>query len=229
VVGVARLIRVLRELGVAGRRPATREDAVEFRRALEDLGTTFVKLGQLLSSRPDLLPDAYIEELSKLVDEAPPVPFEEIERIVREDLGSDVVVRLEHAPLAAASIAQTHVALCSDGRNVVLKVRRPGVVEQVDLDPRLVASAVEFLEKHFETAQLLDFVEEAHNTELIAGLLGEQEELVVPAVIRPHVTERVLVLERIHGRKLGPDPGLPQERAELLAVSFFRAYIRQVT
>jgi ubiquinone biosynthesis protein len=249
VVGVARqrkLVRVLRELGVAGRRPATREGAVEFRQALEDLGTTFVKLGQLLSSRPDLLPDAYIEELSKLVDEAPPVPFEEIERIVREDLGSDVVVRLEHAPLAAASIAQTHVALLADGRDVVLKVRRPGVVEQVDLDLRLVASAVEFLEKHFETAQLLqlraladelevhlraelDFVEEAHNTELIAGLLGGQEELVVPAVIRPHVTERVLVLERIHGRKLGADHGLPPERAELLAVSFFRAYIRQVT
>src|SRR3954467_7968459 len=81
------LLRVLRELGVVGKRPATREGAVEFRRALEQLGTTFLKLGQLLSSRPDLLPDEYIEELSKLVDEVRPFPFAEVERAVREDLG----------------------------------------------------------------------------------------------------------------------------------------------
>src|SRR5690242_10862834 len=101
VVSVARrrqLVRVLRELGVAGSRPATREGAVEFRRALEELGTTFLKLGQLLSSRPDLLPDVYIEELSKLVDEVPPFPFAEAERILREDLGGDVIARLEPGP-----------------------------------------------------------------------------------------------------------------------------------
>ena len=146
VVSVARqrkLVRVLRELGLAGSRPATEESAVEFRRALEDLGTTFLKLGQLLSSRPDLLPDVYIDELSKLVDEVPPFPFEEVERIVAEDIGADVVVRLERQPLAAASIAQTHAALLADGREVVLKVRRPGIVEQVELDLRLVRSAVE--------------------------------------------------------------------------------------
>ena len=75
----------------------------------------------------------------------------------------------------------------------------------------------------------LDFVEEANNTELIASQLEEYDDLVVPQVIRPHVTERVLVLERIHGRKLGSDHGLPHERAERLAADFFRAYIRQVT
>ena len=92
VTSVARqrsLLRVLRELGAVGRRPATREGAVEFRRALEELGTTYLKLGQLLASRPDLLPDVYIEELGKLVDEVPPFPFSEVERIVREDLGAD--------------------------------------------------------------------------------------------------------------------------------------------
>ena len=137
VTGVARrrrLLRVLRELGVVGRRPATREGAVEFRRALEQLGTTYLKLGQLLSSRPDLLPDVYIEELGKLVDEVPPFPFEQVEQIVREDLGEDTLARLDREPLAAASIAQIHTALLSDGREVVLKVRRPGVVEQVDTD-----------------------------------------------------------------------------------------------
>src|SRR3712207_3145261 len=76
------LLRVLAEVGVVGDRPATPEGAAEFRRALEELGTTYIKLGQLLSSRPDLLPDVYIAELGKLVDEVPPVPFEEIRPVV---------------------------------------------------------------------------------------------------------------------------------------------------
>jgi len=248
VVSVARrrkLVRVMRELGVAGSRPATREGAVEFRRALEELGTTFLKLGQLLSSRPDLLPDVYIEELSKLVDAVPPFPFVEVERVVHEDLG-DAVVRVDPEPLAAASIAQIHGALLADGREVVLKVRRPGIVEEVDLDLAVVRSAVEFVEKRSETAELLqlraladelevhlrgelDFVEEGNNTELIAKQLEDYDDLVVPLVIHPYVTERVLVLERIHGRKLDVDHGLPPDRAGQLAAEFFRAYIRQVT
>src|SRR5690349_24914440 len=118
VVSVARkrkLVRVLRELGVAGNRPATREGAVEFRRALEELGTTFLKLGQLLSSRPDLLPDVYIEELSKLVDEVPPAPFVELEPVIREEIGLDAFVSVEREPLASASIAQIYPALLGDG------------------------------------------------------------------------------------------------------------------
>src|SRR5947207_4734354 len=108
------LLRVLRELGVVGDRTATREGAVEFRQALEQLGTTYLKLGQLLSSRPDLLPDVYIEELGKLVDEVRPFPFSEVERIVREDLGAEAFARLDPEPLAAASIAQIHRALLPD-------------------------------------------------------------------------------------------------------------------
>src|ERR671929_744550 len=89
------LVGVLRELGVVGTRPATREGAVEFRHALEELGTTYIKLGQLLSSRPDLLPDVYIEELGRLVDEVPPVPFEQIRRTISEELPADVFVRVD--------------------------------------------------------------------------------------------------------------------------------------
>jgi ubiquinone biosynthesis protein len=84
-----RLLRVLGEIGLVGDRPATREGAREFRLALEELGTAFVKLGQLLSSRPDLLPDVYIEELSKLVDEVPPIPFAALEGTIRQTLGDD--------------------------------------------------------------------------------------------------------------------------------------------
>src|SRR5918912_489511 len=165
------LLRVLRELGVWGNRPATRETAVEFRHALEQLGTTYVKLGQLLSSRPDLLPDVYIEELTKLVDDAPPVPFEQIQRTIDEELGPNVFARIDEQPLASASIAQVHPALLENGRDVVVKVRRPGVVEQVELDLDVMRSTVKFLHRHSETAQLLQL--EALADELEVHLRGE--------------------------------------------------------
>ncbi|HZC75881.1 MAG TPA: hypothetical protein VE220_07905, partial [Gaiellaceae bacterium] len=94
------LRRILGEVGVAGSREATREGAEAFRHGLEELGTTFIKLGQLLSSRPDLLPDVYIDELGRLVDEVPRVPFAEIEAVVHADFGEDAFVSLDPEPLA---------------------------------------------------------------------------------------------------------------------------------
>ena len=241
------LLRVLREVGVAGDQTATAERAQEFRRGLEELGTTFIKLGQLLSSRPDLLPDVYIEELGRLVDAVPPVPFEELRPIIDADVGPDVFTRIDEEPLAAASIAQIHAALLKDGREVVVKVRRPGVAEQVAVDLDLLRSTANLAEGKSETARLLqlraladelnahlngelNLVEEANNTEVIARLVADQSDsLVVPQVIRPWVTERVLVLERIHGTSVGPQHGLSPERAAELARTFFRAYVRQVT
>ena len=115
-------------------------DGLESQLALEQLGTTYLKLGQLLSSRPDLLPDVYIEELSRLVDEVPAEPFELIEPIIHKELGPDVFVRVDPEPLATASVAQIHPALLRDGREVVVKVRRPGTVEQVEVDLELLRS-----------------------------------------------------------------------------------------
>ena len=240
------LLRVLRELGVWGNRPATSEGAVEFRHGLEELGTTYIKLGQLLSSRPDLLPDAYIEELSKLVDDVPPVAFDDVQRAIAEELPSDVFVRVDPEPLASASIAQIHTALLANGREVIVKVRRPGIERQIELDLALLRSTAELLEARSERAQLLqarsladelevhlrgelDFVEEANNAELIARFLADYDDVVVPAVIRPYVTPRVLVMERIEGRKVDPDHGLAAERAEELARQFFRAYVHEVS
>jgi ubiquinone biosynthesis protein len=242
----ARVARVLREVGLVGDKPATAEAAHEFRVALERLGTTFIKLGQLLSSRPDLLPDVYIEELGRLVDEVPPVPYVELEPAIRADLGPDVFVRVDPEPLATASIAQIHGAILKDGREVVVKVRRPGVLEQVEVDLALVRSGAGLAERASEVARLvqlaaladeleahlraeLDLAAEAENTETIARLLADYDDLVVPAVVRPWVSERVLVLERIDGKKLAPGHGIPAERAAELARTFFRAYVRQVT
>jgi predicted unusual protein kinase regulating ubiquinone biosynthesis (AarF/ABC1/UbiB family) len=128
---------------------------------------------------------------------------------------------------------------------VVLKVRRPGIVEQVELDLAVIRSTARLLAGHSETAQLLqiealadelqvhlrdelDFTQEAYNTELIARLVQGYEKLLVPDVIRPYVTERVLVLEYIDGRKVEPDHGLAPQVAEELARQFFSAYVHQV-
>ena len=147
--------RVLAEIGVRGNRDATRESARAFREALEELGTTYVKLGQLLSSRPDLLPDPYIEELSQLVDDVPPVPFADIQAVILAELGDDVFASIDPEPLAAASVAQTHRALLKSGRDVVVKVRRPGVVEQVELDLSVLRSTARLVEGQSAAAQLL--------------------------------------------------------------------------
>ncbi|NUT55452.1 MAG: AarF/ABC1/UbiB kinase family protein [Thermoleophilia bacterium] len=241
-----RLLRVLGEVGVVGSRPATREGAEAFRLALEELGTTFVKLGQLLSSRPDLLPDVYIEELEGLVDDVRPFPFEEARRIVGEEIGLEHFARLDEEPLASASIAQIHGGLLRTGREVVVKVRRPGIDEEVALDLELLRSLTSFAEGRSETARLLqlralreeleahltaelDFVEEAHATELIASMVAEHELLEVPAVIHPYVTERVLVLERVVGGRVTEAHGLEQERAVALARQLFGAYAEQIT
>jgi len=230
---------------VAGRRDATREGAQAFRQGLEELGTTFIKLGQLLSSRPDLLPDVYIEELGHLVDSVPAVPFAEVEAVLREDFGEDAFVNIDPEPLATASIAQTHRGLLASGQEVVAKVRRPGVVEQVELDLALLRSTARITARHSEAAQRiqleeladeleihlrgeLDLLEEAHNTELVRRLVEPFDGLVVPRVIRPYVTERALVLELIAGRRVERGHGLAAERAALLAREFFRAYVFQV-
>jgi ubiquinone biosynthesis protein len=239
------VLRVLAEIGVLGQREATREGARSFRQALEELGTTYIKLGQLLASRPDLLPDVYIDELSHLVDEVAPVPFAEVEAVIRADLGDELFASIDPQPLATASIAQTHRALLKSGRDVVVKVRRPGIVEQVELDLSVLRSTARLLEGHSATAQLLqvealadelevhlrdelDFVQEAYNTELIAGLIEPYDKVTAPQVIRPYLTERVLVLEWIDGRKVTEAHGLAPDLAAELARQFFSAYVLQV-
>jgi ubiquinone biosynthesis protein len=226
---------------------ATQEGAARFREALEELGTTFVKLGQLLSSRPDLLPDVYIRELEKLVDDVPPVPFAPLREVIASDIGLEHFTSIDEAPLATASIAQIHVALTTTGREVVIKVRRPGIVEQVELDLELLRKTARIAEKRSSTARLLqlialtdeleqhlraelDFREEANNAEVIAHVLDDfREDLFVPNVIHPYVTDRVIVFERVVGEKVGDDPAVGEERAAELARSLFRAYVRQVT
>jgi len=241
-----KLLRMLGEVGAVGDKPATAEGARAFRLGLEELGTTFVKLGQLLSSRPDLLPDVYIRELDRLVDNVPPFPAEQARRIIDDEIGLDVFARLDEEPLACASIAQIHAGLLRTGREVVVKVRRPEIENEVALDLELLRSLTSFAEGRSQTARLLqltaladeleshllselDFVEEAHGSELIGRIVAEHEHLVVPEVIHPYVTERVLVQERILGEKVDRGHAVDAERATVLARELFRSYVQQIT
>ena len=242
----AKLRQVLGEIGAFGDKEPTRENARAFREGLEELGTTFIKLGQLLSSRPDLLPDVYIEELGELVDAVGPFPVEEARRVVDEEIGLDEFARFDDEPLASASIAQIHGALLRSGRAVVVKVRRPGIEEEVAVDLGLLRSLTSFAEGRSETARLLqlqaladeleahlsaelDFREEAYGAQVIADVMAEHENLVVPEVIQPYVTERVLVQERIDGERVDASHTLDDERARELARELFRAYVQQIT
>jgi ubiquinone biosynthesis protein len=195
------------------------------RRALEDLGTTFVKLGQILSTRVDLFPPEWIAEFEKLQDHAAPVPFDLIRRQIAEDLRSDPDIlfdSLDPQPLAAGSIAQVHRARLHDGTEVVLKVRRPDIRPVVEADLRLLARLAEISEKesaaiaHFHPRALvqhftlslqreLDLDSECHNAERIAAMFADEPDIVVPRVYWQWTNERMNVqacIEGITGRNL---------------------------
>lgn len=194
------------------------------RRALEDLGPTFVKLGQVLATRVDLLPPEWIAELGKLQNAVPALPFERVRPQLVEDLGAEpeaVFARLEQVPLAAASLAQTHRAWLADGEAVVLKIRRPGIRDMVEADLRLLARLAEIAQaqapdlRRYRPTQVvheftlslrreLDFAAECRNAERIAANFEGHDEIVVPKVYWQWTSERLNVQECLAGIP-GPD------------------------
>jgi ubiquinone biosynthesis protein len=204
---------------------------LHLRLALEELGTTFIKLGQILSTRADLLPPKYLAELTKLQDSAPPVAFAEIEECLVAELGQPVeelFAEFDRVPLAAASIGQAHAAVLWDGTEVVVKVRRPGVVEQVNEDLEILRELAATASRHLEFADRydvvglveefsqtlraeLDYIREGHSAEQFATNFASDERIHVPQVFWPLTTARVLTLERIRGIKINDFERLDQQ------------------
>ena len=192
---------------------------VQVRRALEELGPTFVKLGQILAGRADLLPPEWIAEFARLHSQVPPVPLEQLRAQMTEDLGAapeTVFARFDPEPLAAASIAQAHRAALDDGTEVVVKVRRPDIVEVIEADLRLlerVAAAAEqdwpalvpyrprLLVREFGRSlrRELDLAAEGRNAERIAANLATLPEVVVPRVHWAYTSARLNVQDWIDG------------------------------
>lgn len=178
------------------------ETPARIRRALEDLGPTFIKLGQILATRVDLFPPDWIAEFSKLQDAAPAVPYAELWEHMMHDLGKppeSIFQRIEQQPLAAASLAQVHRAWLADGRAVILKIRRPGIRKLVEADLRLLARLAEIVEveapdlQRYHPRQVvrqfthslrreLDFAVECRNAERVAANFAGHSNIIIPAI-----------------------------------------------
>lgn len=195
--------------------------AEHLRRACEELGTMFIKLGQALSTRGDLLPDAYRKELTKLQDEVLPVPATVITDIIREDLGAphdQLFASFELKPLGSASIGQVHAARLFDRREVVIKVRKPGVDELVRIDLEILGDLIDKWSSRFLVLQEynarallqefkdvllaeIDYGREAANMKLFRNTFADDNGFKIPAVIEEFSKNRVLTEERLEGRK----------------------------
>src|SRR5712671_5539841 len=224
--------------------------AEELASDLEQLGPTFIKLGQLLSTRGDLLPEPYLEALGRLQDQIEPFSFDEVEQIVSSELGariSKLFAEFDREPTAAASLAQVHRARMRDGRMVVVKIQRPGVREIIVKDLEALEEITEFIDAHTEMGKRyefsnmlgelrqsllreLDFKSEAANLRRLRSTLREFERIIIPEPIEDFTTSRVLTMDYIAGKKitiLSPlrmmeldGPGLSEE--------LFRAYLKQI-
>jgi predicted unusual protein kinase regulating ubiquinone biosynthesis (AarF/ABC1/UbiB family) len=234
-----------------GNAEAPPPEARELADDLERLGPTFIKLGQLLSTRPDLVPPAYAEALKRLQNECEPLPFAQIEKILEEELPgvrlSKAFQSIDPEPLAAASIAQVHHAVLRDGREVALKVQRPGIRDQVLSDLEAIGQVARFAGEHadfgrrYGIAQLfeefrksmlreLDFRQEALHLRTIGRNLREIPEICVPQPVQSYSTARLLTMEFVSGTKITALSPLARMEldGERLADALFRAYLKQM-
>ena len=192
------------------------------RKALEELGPTFIKLGQVLSTRPDLLPPEYIAELAKLQDTVPPEPWASIREQIEAELGAPPEQRLgtfDPEPIAAASLAQVHTATLPDGVEVVLKVQRPGIQKTIETDLEIVQDVAALLQERTPLGELYDlpriaeefattlraelnFRREGQNADRFREAFTDEPYLHIPVIHWDYTTRRLLVMERLRGIKI---------------------------
>jgi ubiquinone biosynthesis protein len=201
------------------------------RMALEEMGTTFIKLGQILSTRADLLPPEYLAELTKLQDSASPVEAAVVQQVLVAELGQpieNVFASFDLEPLASASIGQAHAATLPDGTEVVVKIRRPGVLKQVEEDLAILQSLAAAATRHWEFATRydlislaqefaetlrseLDYIREGQSAERFAANFADDPRVHIPRVFWETTTTHVLTLERIRGTKINDLAGLDEQ------------------
>lgn len=211
------------------RKPAEHYTQPEhLRMALEDLGTTFIKLGQILSTREDLLPPHYIAELSKLREEVPPVPSEAIIEVIEESFHQPLdalFAEFDRTPLAGASIGQVHAARLPGGTPVVVKVQKPGIGEQVEQDLAILNQLARFAQRRAPLADAydlvalvdefgwtlrseLDYLREGRNADQFRRNFADNPEIVIPTVYWERTTTRVITLQRVYGVHIDDLTGL---------------------
>ena len=223
--------------------------AQHFRLALEELGPTFIKLGQILSTRPDLLPPDFIKELSKLQDDAPPIPWEEVEAQLTAAWSQpldELFASIDHTPLAAASLSQVHAAVLPNGREVVIKVQRPDIQPVIKSDLAILEDLAS-IAQHTPMGELynpvdvvagfsytlqneLNYLREGRNADIFRKNFAEEPYLYIPKVYWQLTTRQVLVLERIHGVKIDDIAGLEDAGLDrkVVAANAARIIIKEV-
>ncbi|HEX6543473.1 MAG TPA: AarF/ABC1/UbiB kinase family protein [Ktedonobacterales bacterium] len=219
------------------------------RLAIEELGPTFIKLGQILSTRGDLLPQPYLDELVKLQDGVPPMPSEDVRKTVEEELGrpiEETFASFEIEPLASASIGQVHLATLPDGTQVVVKLRRPGVVEQVEEDLHILIDLAAVAERRWSIAkqydllaiaqefaqtlrQELDYLHEGRNVERFAANLASDPTVHIPTVYWDTTTARILTLERITGIKISDVEALEAAGLDCVSIAHHATHVLLTT
>jgi ubiquinone biosynthesis protein len=225
--------------------------AKAFRNRLVELGPAYIKLGQVLSTRPDLLPRQYIEELEHLQDDVPPMSFEQVEQAIEEELHariSKLFASFEQEPLGSASLGQVHAAELRDGRSVVVKVQRPGLREQLSEDIEFFRELATFLTEHTSAGSRIDLIgvvqqveralideldyrTEARNMASFRKMLATFPHILIPRVIDAYTTHKVLTSERIRGVKIDEIPPISRIDYDFsdLADEFAHAYLQQIT
>ncbi len=212
------------------------ELARQTRLALEELGPTYVKAGQMMSTRYDLVPPAFIDELKSLQENVAPVPFEEIRQVVIDELGAppdEIFSAFSEEPLASASIAQVHTAMYR-GTQVVVKIQRPGIARTIEQDMEIVALLANLIDEHVAEAKPyglpgmvrefgrglrgeLNFEREADNVEVFRTGFADDPNIVIPRVFREVSGDRVLTLSHISGRRVDDLSFFPPDRRRHLA------------
>ncbi|MFH1063663.1 MAG: AarF/ABC1/UbiB kinase family protein [Candidatus Woesearchaeota archaeon] len=191
------------------------------RKVIEDLGGSFIKLGQLLSLRPDLIPQDYCDELSKLQDTVKPFPGDEAVKIIESELKkplNKLFLEFDKEPIAAASMGQVHVGKLKDGTKVAVKVQRPDVKRTVKIDIKLLYRLAAIIKKKYGSKMMdpieivhefdryteseLNYMKEAHNIDMFHGNFSKSQEIIIPKVYWSHTTSKVLTMEYIPGKRL---------------------------
>ena len=226
-------------LGTASRELERLTQAARFRLALEELGPTFIKLGQILSTRPDIVPADILEELQKLQDHIPAVPTDEIRAQIHRELGyptEELFQKFEDIPLATASISQVHRAILKSGEQIVCKVRRPGIESVIETDLDIMIGLAYLTEKHLPGGELydpvglvkefrrtihreLDFSREGRTTDRFAANFADDETIHIPKVFWDYTGQTVLTLEYVSGIKISHHDELKEAGLDLKVIA----------
>ncbi|CAD6490398.1 MAG: protein kinase UbiB [Candidatus Argoarchaeum ethanivorans] len=226
------------------------DEAERLRKALEELGPTFIKFGQMLSTRYDIIPSSYITELSKLQDEVPSFDYQIAIREIQQELQTppeQIYKHIEEKPLAAASIGQVHRATLATGEEVIIKIKRPDIENIINTDLEILSSLAHFAEKYMpeirrynpvgfieEFSRTLrnecDYIKEARTAETFKKDFEDRQEIIIPTIYRKYTTRSILTMEYIKGTKITETAILRKNNINLkqVAEKLSNAYFKQI-